>query len=76
MSEYTRYETVGGQASEGETFSRLLEHLRLATEQAYTLGHLRKANGDETIGQGFLAVGQMLELTVGNVTKLAMRRMS
>lgn len=75
MSQYPRYETVGGQASEAVTFSRLLEHLRLASEACLVLGHLRKFNDDELIGQGFLAISQMLDMTVKNVTELAMGKM-
>lgn len=71
MSKYSAYETIGGQASESVTFSVLLEHLRLAAEACYVIGHLRKANGNELSGQGFLAVGQLLELMVKQVTSLA-----
>lgn len=73
MSEYPTYETVGGQASESITYSRLTEHLRLAAECCMVLGHLRKANGDELIGSGFLGIGQLLEQTLKSVTALAMR---
>lgn len=71
MSDYSRYETSGGQASEAMTYSRLVEHLRLASECCYTLGHLRKANGDDLIGTGFLGIGQLLEKMVDRVTDLA-----
>lgn len=71
MTNYPRYETLGGQADEAATYSRLTEHLRLAAEAAYVLGHLRKANDDDLIGQGFLAIGQLLEVAVKNVTDLA-----
>jgi len=73
MSEYPRYETVAGQASEPVTYSRLIEHLRLAAECSMVLGHLRKANGDELIGTGFLGIGQLLLRAVEQVTKLATR---
>lgn len=73
MSNYPTYETVGGQASEAVTYSRLTEHLRLAAEAAYVLGHLKKANDEELIGQGFLGIGQLLERTVTQVTQLAMK---
>lgn len=72
MTSYPRYETEAGQASEAITFSRLIEHLRLAAEACYTLGHLRKANGNDLIGTGLLGIGQLLEKTVENVTALAM----
>jgi len=71
MSEYPKYETVGGQASESVTYSRLCEHLRLASECCMVLGHLRKANDDELIGTGFLAIAQLLEKVVKQVTDLA-----
>lgn len=70
MPEYPRYETVGGQASEAITYSRLVEHLRLAAEAAMVLGHLRKANDDELIGTGFLGIAQLLEQTCMKVTEL------
>lgn len=73
MSEYPTYETVGGQASESVTMSRLNEHLRLAAECCMVIGHLRKANGDELIGTGFLGIGQLLLQMVKNTTDLAMR---
>lgn len=74
-SEYPRYETVGGQASEPVTFSRLLEHLRLAAECCMVLGHLAKSNGSELIGTGWLGIAQLLELTTKKVTALAMGKM-
>lgn len=70
---YANYETEGGQVSEAVTYSRLIEHLRLAAECCYVLGHVRKANGDELIGSGFLGIGQLLERMVGQVTQLAMK---
>jgi hypothetical protein len=73
MSEYPTYETVGGQASEAITTARLCEHLRLAAECAMVIGHLKKANDEELLGQGWLAIAQMLELTTKNVTSLATR---
>lgn len=66
-----RYETTGGNLSESVTFAQLIEHLRLASEAAYILGHYKKANDDELIGQGFLAIGQLLERTVQQTTQLA-----
>lgn len=71
MTEYPTYETTGGQASESVTYSRLCEHLRLAAECCMVLGHIRKANGDELIGTGFLGIGQILIKTVDHVTNLA-----
>lgn len=71
MTNRLPYETLAGNADESATYGQLTEHLRLASEACYLLGHLRKANGDELIGQGFLGIGQLLERTVTQVTKLA-----
>jgi hypothetical protein len=69
-----RYETLAGNLSESDTFMQLIEHLRLAEEAAYIIGHYKKANDDLMVGQGFLAIGEMLKLTIHNVTKLATRK--
>lgn len=71
MGQYPVYETIAGQASEAITYSRLIEHLRLASEAAFVLGHLRKANDEELIGSGFLGIGQLLDRTCEQVTQLA-----
>jgi hypothetical protein len=56
----------------GEKFTELLEHLREAQEAAAMLGHLH-ADEDPLVSKGWLAVSEMLGLTVHNVTKLATR---
>lgn len=71
MSSYPTYETIGGQASESVTYSRLIEHLRLGAEAAMVLGHLRKANNDELVGQGFLGIAELLDRACVQVTQLA-----
>ena len=71
MTNRLHYETSGGALSESITYSQLVEHLRLAAEASYALGHYKKANGDEMIGQGFLGIGQLLEVAVTKVTQLA-----
>jgi hypothetical protein len=68
------YETIAGQASEGETFAQLIEYLTLAEEASNIIGHLRKANDDQFLGQGFLAIGEMLHKTRMNVIKLSMSK--
>lgn len=70
----TKFETIGGQVTEGETFAKLLEHLREAQDAAAVLGHLAQANDHALRGRGWLAVSEMLKLTIHNVTKLAMKK--
>jgi hypothetical protein len=69
-----KIESIGGNPSEGDTFAQLIEYLTLAEEAVNTLGHLRKANDDEFLGQGFLAIGEMLHKTRMNVIKLSMSK--
>lgn len=71
MTNRLPYETRAGYISKADTFSQLIEHLRLAEEACYLLGHLNKADDEELIGQGWIAVGEMMKLTIRNVTNLA-----
>lgn len=73
MTNRLPYETIGGNVDESATYGQLAEHLRLASEAAYTLGHVRKSNDDELNGSGFLGIGQLLERMVTQVTALAMK---
>lgn len=73
MTNRLTFETKGGNVDESATYGQLTEHLRLASEAAYLLGHLRKSNDDDLNGTGFLAIGQLLERMVTQVTALAMK---
>lgn len=59
--------------SSGETFAKLIEHLRRAQEDAAMLAHLNAADDNRLIAQGWLAVSEMLKKTQYNVTNLAKR---
>jgi hypothetical protein len=67
------YETKAGIFSEAETYAQLIEYLKLSAECAYSIGHHKKANDNDLRGQGFLAIGQMLERVCVSVTDLATR---
>lgn len=69
-----KYETSAGYVSESATYAKLIEYVRLASEQAILLGHLRKQNDDNLTGQGFLAIGELLQRAEAQITKLAMRK--
>lgn len=58
----------------GEQFAILIEHLRKAQEAAAMIAHLTR-DDDKLRAQGWMAVSEMLKLTVHNCTKLATRRM-
>ena len=59
--------------TEAEVFTHLVEQLRLSEEAAYIIGHYYKAQdtSDFDLGQGFLAVGEMLRMTQLNVMNIA-----
>lgn len=64
------YETVGGSPTKGLEFSQLIDALRAAQTHSAMLGHLH-ADEDKVVAQGWLAVSEMMKLTIINVTKLA-----
>ena len=66
-------ETSAGTFSESVTFLRLIEHLRLAAEDCYLIGHHRKENGDLATGQLFLVYGQSFEKACEAITATATR---
>jgi len=57
--------------TEGEVFSKFLEHLRLAQEDAATLAHLAQLNNRRKRAIGFMGVSEQLKLTIHAVTQLA-----
>lgn len=62
--------------TQGEEFSKLIEHLRLAQEDAAMLAHLANAQSKgRRLAIGWLAVEQQLKLTVHAVTQLAMGKL-
>lgn len=65
------------QKTEAEVFAHLSEQLRLAEEAAYIIGHYYKAQDidDFGLGQGFLAVGEMLRMTQLNIQNIATKAM-
>lgn len=65
------YETKAGNFAEAETLMQLIEHLRLAAEAAYMIGHHRKENGDLLVGQMFLANGEAYENACKFMTRMA-----
>jgi len=67
------YETKAGEFSEAESILQLIEHLRLAAEAAYSVGHFRKANDDLLTGQMFLAYGQAFEKACEMISRTATR---
>jgi hypothetical protein len=69
------YELKAGHLSEGDTYMKIIDLIDQLHTQCSILGHYKKENGDELIGQGFLAVGEMMKMTRITVTNLATGKM-
>lgn len=62
----------------GEQYSKLMEHLRLAQEDAAMLAHLYRAHGtpkDRILADGWLTVSEGMKLMQHRVTQLAMGKL-
>lgn len=57
--------------TESEAFSRLIDHLRLAEEEAYKLMHLARMNNRNPLADGWFSVGELLKRMIFQVTMLA-----
>lgn len=71
-------ETIGGQATRGETFSNLLHHLDEARECCAVMAHLHNTEDNEAdrlLAKGWLAFAEMLYNVRQQVVELAKRRM-
>jgi hypothetical protein len=61
--------------TEGECYSKLMEHLIQAQEQAAMLGHLHNANDHNAVARQWLKVSDMLKEMQMKLTSLAMGRL-
>ena len=73
-----KYETVAGQVTRGETYAKLMDHLREIQECAAVMAHLHNTEGndaDQLIAKGWLGVAELFRMIQHKVTDLAMRKM-
>jgi hypothetical protein len=62
----------------GETYSKLLHHIREAQDQAAIMAHLHNTEAndmDRLLAKGWLGVEEMLKLFAHQVTQLAMNKL-
>jgi len=66
--------------TQGETFSKLLEHIRKAEEEAAMMAHLVRAQGakakDTAIANGWLSISELFRRVGLKVTDLAQGRLN
>lgn len=70
--------TIGGIATRGETFSKLLHHIREAQELAAVMAHLHNTEGndmDKLLAKGWLGISELFARLAHQVTTLAMGKM-
>lgn len=62
----------------GETYSKLMEHLRQAQEASAIMAHLRNAEGDDKgrlLAKGWLTISEALKLMQHKVIQLAQSKL-
>jgi hypothetical protein len=70
--------TFGGIATRGETYTKLLYHIREAQELAAVMGHLHNTENsdvDKVLAKGWLGISQLFGRLATQTTNLAMRKM-
>jgi len=74
-----RYETIGGQVTRGETYAKLMDHLREAQECCYVLSHLHRTESgdkDAILAGMWMAVGEAFRIHQMKITEMAKKGMS
>lgn len=76
----SKYETKAGVPSHAEVYLKLLEDLTHAQEGSAMLGHLAKSQSqgpkDIALGDGWLAISELLKRVCHQVTKLATKKLN
>jgi len=69
-----KYETVGGNVSRADTFTKLLDLLAQAQEQSLVLSHLHMTEDNDTdklIARGWAGIAELLQKMQHQITELA-----
>ena len=70
----SKYSTIGGQVTRGETFAKLIHHINEAADQAATLSHLHNTETsqmDALSDKGWLGIHELLLRMRHQITELA-----
>jgi hypothetical protein len=74
----SKYETIGGQVTRGETYAKMMDHLREVQDCCAIMAHLHNTEGndmDKLLAKGWLGMAEMFRLVQFKVTQLAMNKM-
>ena len=69
------YETKAGTFSEADTYTKILDLLDQLRDQYNIMGHNKKMQGHDLVGQGFIAIGEMIKVVRVQTTNLATGKM-
>ena len=78
MTKPPKYSTINGQITRGETFAKLIDHLREAQDCAAMLAHLHNTEGndmDKLLAKGWLGTSELLKLFAHQVISLASNKL-
>ena len=70
----SKYSTIGGTVTRGETFAKLIHHINEAADQAAVLSHLHNTETsemDKLFAKGWLGVHELLLRMRHQITELA-----
>lgn len=73
----TKFETLGGQVTRGETYVRIMDLLRELQDQCYVMAHLHATEDgakDQLLATGWRGCGEMFKLVQHKVTALAQNK--
>lgn len=70
--------TIGGVATTGETYTKLLHHIRECQELSAVMGHLHNTENnsmDHTLAKGWIGMSELFGRIAIQTTKLAMKKL-
>jgi hypothetical protein len=73
-----KYETHGGQVTRGETYAKLMDHLREIQECCAVMAHLHNTEGnahDSIMVHGWLGMAEMFRQVQHKITELAIGKL-
>ena len=74
----TNIPTIGGVATRGEVYRKLMDHLREIQDCAALLAHLHNTEGndmDKLLAQGWLGISELFKMVQHRVTEMAMKKL-
>lgn len=71
--------TIGGVATKGEAFTKLLYHLDEARDMAAVISHLHNTEDsemDKLLARGWIGIAELLKMQREHIVKMAQRKLN